>query len=165
MNWTETLVKLQAEFPKFKVVVKEESKLMRFFNFFLSPFNPSFMSTYTVTLGQTIYMPKWMIGKDYMVEVLRHEAVHIRDSKKWGPLYYISYCILPIGPAFRAYWELRGYTESMQCEYDQYGYVPEKSIKFYASQFTSSNYLWMFPFPKTIEKMLRSRADKMIKGD
>jgi hypothetical protein len=53
----------------------------------------------------------------------------------------------------------------MQCEYDQYGYVPEKSIKFYASQFTSSNYLWMFPFPKTIEKMLRSRADKMIKGD
>jgi hypothetical protein len=161
-TWFSTLEGLKKEFPKFRVVIKDESKLMKFFAFFLNPFNPRFMDQFTVTLGQTIYMPRWMVGKDFAVEVLRHEAVHIRDSKKWGLLYYISYCILPIGPSFRAYWEFRGYSESIKVEFEQKGFVSSQSMEFFAKQFTGPNYLFMFPFPKTIRKMLGRVKSKVL---
>jgi hypothetical protein len=162
-NWKDTVASLQVEFPKFRVVLKNESPLMRFFAFFLTPLNPRFMEYYTVTLGKTVYMPKWMFGTNNGANVLRHEAVHIRDSAKFGLLYYLSYIILPIGPSFRAIWELRGYTETMQIEYNLYGYVKESTIKFIASRFTGASYFWMFPFPKTIDRILRKRADRLIK--
>lgn len=161
--WASTVLELKDRFPKFRIVIKDRSTLMRFFGLLLRPFNPGFMDFYTVTLGQTVYMPRWMHGTDNGAKILRHEAVHIGDSIKFGLLYYLSYIILPIGPSFRAIWELRAYTETMQIEYNLYGHVKETTIKFIAGQFTESSYLWMFPFPKTIDKILRKRADRLIK--
>jgi len=163
MNWYEIIAKIQEEFPEFKVVEKGRSSLMRFFSLLLKPFNPDFMARYTVTWGSTVFMPKTIMGTEQGAEILLHEAVHMRDSKKWKFIYYLSYIILPIGPSFRAIWELRAYTESMQIEYNKLGYVSDHTISFIASQFTGSSYLFMFPFPKTIAKILRRRADKMQK--
>jgi len=163
MNWVQVVEKLEAEFPDFKVVVKDESKLMRLFGALLKWFNPEFMERFTTTLGYTIYVPKNIIGTEGGADILLHEAVHLRDSKKWKLLYYLSYVILPIGPSFRAIWELRAYTESMQIEYNKFGYVTDNTIDFIASQFTGPGYLFMFPFPKTIDRILRKRAGKMKK--
>lgn len=166
MTWNDLVDKLSKEFPGFKVVVKGDSKPMKFLNFFIRLWNPDYMKRYTTVFGKTVYMPKYLIGTDTGVEILRHEAVHIRDYQKWGPIFVLTYAFLPLPVVItgRAYWEFRGYVESMRAEYEQYGTVPDYSIDFYTRQFTSASYLWMFPFPKTVRGWFVKARNKILSG-
>lgn len=157
---------IQDEFPNFKLIPKQQSKLMLAF-FYLSLaflWCPKFMTGFTSVLGTRCYMPERQIGTDVGYLILRHERVHMRDYAKWGPLFFLSYIFLPIGPSFRAYWEFKAYKESMLVAYETVGVIPDWLLEHYAAQFTGSTYLWMFPFPKTIRKLLeKARQDILSK--
>lgn len=151
------------------VYVKEDSRFMKLlFSVLLMQFwNPKFMSSYTNVLSTPwshyIFMPRELHDTDSGYRVLRHELVHAHDCSGWRwPLYVVSYCILPIGPSFRAFWELRAYRESMEAFYEEFGELPDWYLKFIANEFTGPTYLYMFPFPKTIMQILDQYRIKIL---
>jgi hypothetical protein len=163
---------IKAEFPSFELVPKDESKLMKFLAALLKPFVPDFMKNFATTIGCTVYYPRnWPLTTMY--EVLRHERVHMRDSKKWGSVYYLTYLLLPLPfvVSGRAYWEFRGYTETLKMDWEWSGkpldatgwpVLDEATLDWVVSQFTSSSYLWMFPFPKTLKKRFKLASMKWV---
>lgn len=157
--------KLKVLYPKFGVAVKENSKLMKFLFLFIGIFNKSWMSNFTMTIGYTVYMPKALVGSDAGYRVLRHEAMHIADYHKWKILFGLSYLLLlPTVLTFRAYWEFRGYRESMVVEAEDFGYISDSTIDVITEQFTSLNYVWMCPFKSYIKgKLEKARAEIMSK--
>jgi hypothetical protein len=124
-----------------KIVYKDDSLFMRILGKILF-FNPTFMTSYATTIGETIYLPsKSKEWSDQSVEILlAHEMVHVLDYKKEKFLFPLKYLfpqvllplcfvILPFSitaaifvfmfTAFPlpAYWrmkyELRGYTMTL----------------------------------------------------
>jgi hypothetical protein len=152
------------EFPDFAVIPKEDSKLMLacYYLGLMRFWNPVFMTRYITTAFGKVYMPAELIGTEVGADILRHELVHLRDAKKWGILFYLSYFLFPL-PAFftmRAYWEFRGYCESLRCERDRYGVVYSETLYYFISLFTGPSYLWMCPFPKFVEKQFLKFLEK-----
>jgi hypothetical protein len=141
---------IKEEFPDFEVIPKLNSKLMWACYYFglMRFWNPYFMERYITTAFGKVYMPAELIGTEIGADVLRHELVHLRDAKRWGILFYSSYLLFPLPAIFtmRAYWEYRGYCESLRCEYERYGVVYSESLNYYVSLFTGPAYLWMCPF-------------------
>lgn len=82
----------QSIIPSFNIVYKDASTLMKILGA-LAFFNPKFMTTYTTTIGTTMYVPR----KDFTelqggyVSVICHEMVHMRQSAQQGFLYYVKY--------------------------------------------------------------------------
>ena len=148
--FNELVEEIKAEFPKFQVVKKEDSKLMALiYAVTLMRFwNPYFMEDYITTLFGKVYMPFNVIGTRVGYDVLRHERVHLRDAARFPLLFELSYILLPLPAVFtlRAYWEYRGYCESLVAESDRYGYVRKEAIEYYVDIFAGPTYLWMCPF-------------------
>jgi hypothetical protein len=156
--------KLKAEFPKFQLVEKEKSKLMAFLNFFIKLWNPRFMEDYTMVLGYKVYMPPAQRNTLQGYEILRHEAVHMRQVRKWWILQSISYGILPIGPSFRAYWEYKAYCESMRVRTELGWSVDDAYIDWLVSQFTGPAYLFMWPFKASLTKKFKAERTLLLAG-
>jgi hypothetical protein len=124
-----------------KIVYKDDSLFMRILGKILF-FNPTFMTSYATTIGETIYLPnKSKEWSDQSIEMLlAHEMVHVLDYKKEGFLFFLKYLfpqvLLPLcfivfpfsvvagifilmftAFPFPAYWrmkyELRGYTMTL----------------------------------------------------
>jgi hypothetical protein len=155
------VIALQAEFPKFKIVEKKTSKLMQFFNFFAKLWTPTFLTNITTVIGTTVYMPKWLMSTDSGYVVLRHEAVHMRDTKKWSILMGITYFIPPVGPSMKAIWEFRGYMETLRVWHELGWYTNGQEIDWLVSQFTGPAYLWMWPFKASLTKKFRAEFDRL----
>ena len=153
---------MASEFPKFKLVEKEQSNFMKFLNFFVQLWNSEFLTKYTTVLGYKVYMPKAITDSDMGYEILRHEAVHMRQWRKWWILQPITYAILPIGPSFRAYWEFQGYVESMRALKFLGWPITDAYIEAIAKQFYGSAYLFMWPFPNHIRNKLKEARDKIL---
>jgi len=138
------------EFPDFAVIPKNDSKLMWacYYLGLMRFWNPVFMTRYITTAFGKVYMPADLIGTEVGADVLRHELVHLRDAKRWGILFYVSYLLLPLPAVFtmRAYWEFRGYCESLRCERDRYGVVYSETFNYFVDIFVGPSYLWMCPF-------------------
>ena len=156
--------KIKQEFPKFQIIPKEESPLMKFiYNITLMRFwNKQFMSRFITVMFGKVYMPKQYIGSHASIDILRHELVHLRDMKKYPVLFELTYILFPLPTVFtlRAFWEYRGYCESIRAINDRYGYVPVKTIEFFVEQFTGPSYLWMCPFPKFVRGKFLEFANK-----
>lgn len=92
MNLRERFVSsIQTVTPGYKIVRKENSRLMRFLATILF-FNPGFMTNYTTTIGTTVYLPKQRATSGTQVIItLAHEAQHVWDSQHWGVAYYVGY--------------------------------------------------------------------------
>lgn len=77
--YTEKFIRfIQTVTPGYKVVKKEDSRLMRFLAAILF-FNKNFMSGYITTIYKTVYVPEALIHNDENVAVLAHEAQHVWD--------------------------------------------------------------------------------------
>lgn len=144
-----------AEFPSYQRRPKSDSWLMKLLGFFLPA---GFMVSYMTTVRYTMYTPSnwdtWSAGT--ACALLQHERVHMRQSRSLTyPLYAFLYlCVLPVGLAFfRTYFEKRAYA-AQAAAWQQYGmtYADDQSKSFVSSQFTTSAYGWMWPFPKAIGK-------------
>lgn len=93
-----------------------------------------------------------------MWAMLRHESIHMAQFKRLSmPLMALIYVLLPLplGLAYgRARFELDGYRETMRAWFEiRPGYVRSESFRlWWVSQFTTSKYLWMWPFRKTVTR-------------
>jgi hypothetical protein len=156
---------LTREFPKYKLVMKQKSKLMKFMYFFIKPISPAYMTDFITVIGYTVYMPEIYIGTIAGAGALVHERQHMRDYRKFGILYLISYLfLLPSVFSFRAMWEWRGYRESMKFNYAWFGMLPQDYLERIVEEFTSARYLWMFPFKKIMRGIV-TRAAAQIKAE
>lgn len=84
------------EIEGFNIEYKDISMLMKILGA-LSPWNPRFMSDFTTTVGTTMYVPRkdFMGSQELYLEIVAHELVHMRESKKQGALLYFLRYFFP----------------------------------------------------------------------
>jgi hypothetical protein len=156
---------LCAEYPGFRVVKKSESRLHRAIHWSLLVLTFGQMRTYLdsfqTTIGRTVYVTDDWDGRDPVDRyvTLRHEAVHLRQFRRWtlpGMALFYIFLPLPVGLAyFRARFEKEAYEESIRAAAEVYGIAYVKQARFrdrIIEQFTSASYGWMWPFRRHLER-------------
>ncbi len=163
------------EFPGFELVFKADNRLMRAIDVFLKVAslgtNRDFMRSYYTTIGRTVYLPSsWeLAGPENRVVDLRHELVHMRQAARHGRILFSFLYLffpLPVGLAwFRAKFEKEAYEETLRAKAEIFGAMavaesdPERIVR----QFTTSRYLWMWPFKKSVQKWYQRTLEKVVK--
>ncbi len=154
------------EFPKFKLVPKSSSWLMKAIGavLWVVTFGKqhTFLAEYITTIGYTVYTPSDWDKKPDITKIvtLRHERVHMRQRRKYGMfLFTCLYVFLPMpgGLAyFRYKFECEAYEETMRAlsELAPWGEETVRSADYREELidfFTSAQYFWMWPFRKSLE--------------
>jgi hypothetical protein len=148
--WNDYLSLQRLAFPRLQVVAWDKHWLFKYW---------SKMGWGGITVYNTVYMNSWDIGTARGLETLRHEMAHVRDQHKYGILFLLSYIfILPTVFTMRAFWEWRGYKETLRSVHEEYKhYITDGQPEYYAyimdfysqwvtKQFTGLGYFFMFPF-------------------
>lgn len=158
-----------------KIKYKDESWEMKWLNFFLRWFNPTFMTDFTTVIGYTVYFTSRSYVENYprqATQTLAHEAVHLLDTQRLGfPIFAFAYLfpqvlaifallfpvnvyflffllfILPFPAPFRAYLEARAYAVDILSGRRELGDV--------LTYFTNWDYYKMYPLENQAEKLLR----------
>lgn len=156
---------LRAEFPRLRIVRKDTSALHRAIDRVLRVITLGQMTTYLdhfqTTIGSTIYVtPDWDAWEpDRRYVTLRHEAIHLRQFRRWTlPGMAIAYVLLPLplGLAWcRAQLEKAAYAESVRAAAEVWGpaHVRAPAYRTYViEQFTTAAYGWMWPFRRGLER-------------
>lgn len=161
---TELIADIRREFPKFELIPKDESWLMKLLNVLLLIITfgqmRSFMSRYTTTIGYGVYIPRIWLDLPWQAraEVLRHERVHMRQRRRWGSIRFsLMYLFLPVPllwANWRAKFEMAAYEESMRAvlEYQGYDALNSRHREWMVRQFTGPSYFWMWVGRKRIER-------------
>jgi hypothetical protein len=156
---------LRAEFPKFRIVRKDQSALHRAIHYALVGITfggmRSYLGSYQTTIGSTVYVtPDWdERDSDTRYVTLRHEAIHLRQFRKYTlPGMALLYILLPLpmGLAwFRARFEKEAYAETIRAAAEVYGrdYPRATAYRSYIiDQFVGPSYGWMWPFRASLER-------------
>lgn len=106
---------LQAQMDGFRIKFKNQSTLMKIIGYILF-FNKSFMTSFTTTIGKTVYFPTEehleKKGNLNAISTLAHEYQHAKDADKisaplFGLLYLIPLAVAPFMWFFAFYhWAL-----------------------------------------------------------
>lgn len=168
------LEEMRAEFPRFRVICKDESRFQRAIHYALMVVTfgrmREYLDGYHTTIGQRIYVTSDWEDRDpdqrYLT--LRHERVHMRQFRRFTfPGMTLLYLLLPLpmGAAyFRARFERQAYEETIRASAAVYGreYVaaPEFRNRI-IEQFTGPSYGWMWPFRKRLESWYDSVLDAL----
>ena len=121
----------------------------------------SYLDSYQTTIGRTIYVTGDWDERDPLERycTLRHEAVHLRQFRKFslpGMALMYLFLPLPLGVAyFRSRFEMEAYAESIRAAADVYGpdHPRRESYREHVvRQFTGPSYGWMWPFKKAVER-------------
>jgi hypothetical protein len=133
----------------------------------------TFMTSFTTTIGYTVYVPTLWDLKDeaHRMVTLSHERIHMRQRQKYGSILFSFLYLLVFFPAglayFRAKFEKEAYAESMRA---MIRYIPHTTVdtlrnrlvvRSAVKHFTSSQYLWMWPFEKSVEKWYLEEVQKI----
>jgi len=115
------------------------------------------------TIGQTIYLPEGWRARtpESRFITLRHEAVHLRQFRRFGligtALIYLV-PLLPMGLAWgRARLEWEAYAETLRATGEVHGVEAMRSQhlqEHILRQFTGPAYGWMWPFEKTVQSWI-----------
>jgi hypothetical protein len=156
---------LHAELPGFQIVQKDRSRLHRLIHYALCALTfgrmTSYLEAYQTTIGRTVYVTSdwdaWDADRRYVT--LRHEAIHLRQFRRFGVAgMAVLYVLLPlpIGLAwFRAYFEKAAYAESIRAAAEVWGPAYPRRAEFrrhVIEQFTGASYGWMWPFRAGLER-------------
>ncbi len=166
MTRYDTLVAaLRTEFPRFRIVRKDQSPLHKAIHYGLIVLTfggmRSYLGSFQTTIGCTVYVTAdWDdIDPDQRYITLRHEAVHLRQFRKFTlPGMALLYVMLPVpmGLAwFRAYFEKEAYAESIRAAAEVWGaaYPRRAAYRAYViGQFLGPSYGWMWPFREQLER-------------
>lgn len=77
--------------PGFEIRFKDESRYMKFLNFFARLFNPRFMTDYITTMGAKVYFPtheQLIKNSGSYAGVLAHELIHMQERGEQGDVVY-----------------------------------------------------------------------------
>jgi hypothetical protein len=149
---------LRAELPRFAVIYKDESRLHRLIGALVRPLNARYMQDYTTVIAGVVAFPSraWRaaVGERAIYEILRHEAVHLRDARRFPILFELSWLLLPLPTVLtmRAYWEWRGYAESMRARVELGLPVDDAWIEHVVQRFCGPDYGFMWPFPAALRR-------------
>lgn len=158
---------LARELPGFDVRYKDESRLNRFIGRLIWLFNRHYQTRYTTVLFGKVYFPsrEWrrQQGPAAIYKTLRHEAVHLRDARRFPVIFHLSYLLLlPAGLTVRSVWELRAYRETIRVEAELRGTVSDYLIDHIERAFTGPDYLFMCPFKGPLRRTLeRYRSEAL----
>jgi hypothetical protein len=156
---------LRAEFPRFRIVAKRDSGLHRAIHLALVALTAgrmrSYLDSYQTTIGSTVYVTddwaRWPAERRYVT--LRHEAVHLRQFRRWTlPGMALLYLLVPLpaGLAWcRARFEQAAYAETIRAAAEVWGAGHPRRTEFRAhvvAQFLGPSYGWMWPFRASIER-------------
>ena len=167
----EDVAKLEAELlrelPRFGVGYKDESRVQAWIGALVRPFNATYMTNYTTVMFGKVWFPSrtWRarVGPRAIYETLRHEAVHLRDMRRFPIFFQLTYVLLlPAGITFRALWEWRAYAESLRVQAELDGRIDDESLDFIAERFTGPDYLYMLPFPRLDKARLRALRRQIL---
>ena len=112
-----------------------------------------FLSEYVTTLGRRVYVPDgWEdVPAGHRYTVLRHEAVHVEQFRRWTwPGMVLLYLLLPLPVGFaagRAWLEWQGYRETLTATWQLYGPQAARSRALrddIVARFTGPDYGWMW---------------------
>ena len=161
----EMVAEMQREFPRFRIVEKRDDRLSHVIDKALRILTfggqREYLTHYHTVLGSTLYVPEgWdRIPDDRRVVTLRHELVHLRQSRRYGfPLFAFLYLVpfFPLGLAYgRARIEWEAYEETVRATAEILGREEAESPALrdrIVSQFTSAAYGWMWPFPRSVHR-------------
>ena len=176
-SYNELLVEIRKEFPTFKMLWKEDSRLMKFIAGFmrLITFGKqcTFQTKYITTIGCAVYVPdSWRETSDInRMITLRHERVHMRQRRRLTmPLYAFLYLFFPLpgGLAyFRAKFEMEAYEETIRAVVELYADGARLVRNHEARQqmieaFVGAPYFWMWPFKKRMERWYDTTVTKVL---
>ena len=97
MAFDDLLKRMNTYFPKATIAYKDQSIFMKLLSILLF-FNPDFMTTYTTTIGNTIYFPGEAYIKSHPISaevVLLHEITHLYDKKRFSSILFTLSYLLP----------------------------------------------------------------------
>jgi hypothetical protein len=163
-RYEDLLAALRDEFPRFRVIAKRDSRLQRAIHraLVIVTFGKmrGYLDDYVTTIGSRVYVSSdWDDRSDGdRWATMRHEAVHLRQFRRWSvPLMGLLYLVipLPMGLAyFRMRFERAAYEETIRCNAELYGvpYVKGELRAHVIDQFCGANYGWMWPFRKSLER-------------
>jgi len=119
-----------------------------------------------VAIGSTVYLRGGLLGTETGEDALRHEAQHVRDWRRFGPLLWLTYlALLPAGPSLRAFWEWRAYRVSLRASFERHGRVDEGTRAETVRQFCRGGpYLWMWPFPRQVRRWVDEECRRLEAG-
>ena len=157
---------LSHELPRFAVAYKDESHFQQWIARLIWVFNRHYLTRYTTVMFGRVYFPsrKWRdeVGPEQIYNTLRHEAVHLRDARRFPVLFQFSYLFfLPTVLTVRAVWEWRAYLETLRVHVEIHGEIPESLLERIQNRFTGPDYLFMFPFPKLIRRWLEAARRRL----
>ncbi len=159
---------LQAEFPDLDIVDKARSGFSKLLAVLVNLVTfgkvNNYISEVITTIGSTIYLPEsWAAMTDesrYIV--LRHEAVHLRQFRRYGMIGMVLlylFPIFPIGLAWgRARLEWEAFDETIRATAEVYGldFVRRKRfVRLIVHKFTKADYGWMWPFKRQVKRWVR----------
>lgn len=173
-RFNELIKVIESDIPGFNIQFKTDSgvhQIIARLMFWINTTDPEtgdthypYLETFTTVFGATVWYPSpEYIEKNLPWQVLEHEWVHLKDSQTffgWLPralspinraLYSLIYILPPILSPGRAYIEIRGYRRSLELVSDE---DREETLEHIIKQFTGASYLWMWPFPGQVRKML-----------
>jgi hypothetical protein len=156
---------MAAEFPGHRIVPKASSRSQRAIHRALVIVtlgqNRSYLDGYHTTIGRTIYVTgSWDgMSRDERYMLLRHEAVHLRQFRRYtlvGMAFLYLLVPLPLGLAwFRARFEREAYAETVRAAAEVHGPAHVRAPSFrdhILEQFTGPAYGWMWPFRGSLER-------------
>lgn len=165
------VLELQKEFPKFEIIKKEDSFLMKAIDVFLKVITfgkmKSFMSDFITTIGYKVYVPSGWEEADKVI-ILSHERIHIRQMNRYGRFWFsFSYLFLwtpTVFAYFRRKYEQEAYEETLRCIAKTGGiqYIEGKLYReSIIEHFTSAQYFWTWPFRKSVEAWYDATVEKI----
>jgi hypothetical protein len=164
-RYEKLLAELREEFPRFRIIRKDQSTFHRAIHYALVGITfggmRSYLDGYQTTIGSRVYVTSDWDSRPAEVRyvTLRHEAIHLRQFRKYTlPGMALLYVLLPVplGLAwFRAYFEKEAYAESIRAAAEVYGpdYPRGTAYRRYIiDQFVGPSYGWMWPFRAGLER-------------
>lgn len=171
-EYEKILLDTKNEFKDFEILPKNKSVLMKVIDAVLKIITfgqmKNFMTGFITVMGNKVYVPNaWEDNTlTSKAEIIRHERVHMRQSKKYGRfLFSFLYLVIPfpIGIAyFRKKFEQEAYEESLKALYEYHGekiFTPRLKEGMLA-HFTTAQYFWMWPWRKDLEKWYDAAVEK-----
>jgi hypothetical protein len=161
------LTEIRAEFPRFRLIPKLDSRLQRAIGFALRALTfgrqTAYLTHYVTTIGRTVYTnTSWDARSPAdRYATLCHERVHLRQFRRYGLIpMALAYLLLPLplGLAYvRARLEWQAYAETLRVTARIHGPAAARDKELRAhivAQFTGPSYGWMWPFPQTIGRWI-----------
>ncbi len=108
---------------------------------------PSWLPMAAITLLGAVWIKEQYWATSHGHDILRHEAVHVRDQRKYHVLFWLTYILLPLpGPlTLRGFWEWRAYRVTLRALMERYGTLTSTDEATVTRHLSGPLYWWAVP--------------------